>query len=129
MLRIRYRIHLQSPVIQNFTKLTATTFSACKSVYVQNSKLCINLHYHFDVCRKTSNSKVHTIIKHSGFCSVSLIPFMQIHSFDFIKQILRNVQIIWYKYISKSLTLAALDKGIRKGLHQRHDVKYFQSME
>jgi len=63
---------------------------------------------------------------HSEFCSVCLKLFTQIHSFDFIKQIFRNIQIICYQYISKSLTLVALDKEIRKGLHQVHDVKYFQ---
>ena len=103
VLRICYRIHLQSPVIQNVTKLTATTFNARTSVYVQNSKLCVNSHHHFDVCRKTINSKLYTTLQHSGFCFVCLKPFKQIHSFDFIKQIFRNVQIC-YQYISKSLT-------------------------
>jgi len=51
---------------------------------------------------------------------------MQIHSSDFIKQIFRNVQIICYKYISKSLTIVAMDTEFRKGLLQLHDVKYFQ---
>jgi len=124
VLRIHYRNHLQSLVIQNLTKLTATTFNACKSVYVQNSKLYVNSHYHFDVCRKTSNLKANAALMFSGFCSVCLKPNMQIHSSDFIKQIFRNVQIICYQYISKSLILVALDKEIRKGLHQLHDVKY-----